>query len=109
MANSMLKFLDGLSDRLFVLSETLLKAPQQLILLALREYKVVIGELAVFLFQFALEFVPISFDFEFSHTSESRRDRVPAVSHASMESCFPKSCKAARDDSVVTMTDYRLP
>jgi hypothetical protein len=39
-----------------------------LIFLTLGERQVIVRELTVLLLQFAFDFVPVAFDFEFSHT-----------------------------------------
>jgi len=53
-----LQFLDLSAKFLFRLSESLLQTSQKLIFFALRERKIIIGQLAIFLFQFPLHFVP---------------------------------------------------
>jgi hypothetical protein len=75
-----LQIRDGLPDFLFLFAEALLEASQQFVFLALREDEIVVRKLAVFLFQFAFDFVPISFDFKFSHTKVSDFHGTVAVS-----------------------------
>jgi hypothetical protein len=57
-----LQFLDFGAKILFRLSELLLQTSQKLILFPLRERKIVIRQLAIFLFQFPLHFVPAALD-----------------------------------------------
>ncbi len=57
-----LQFLDLSPKILFRLSESLLQASQKLIFFPLRERKIVIRQLAIFLFQFPLHFVPTALD-----------------------------------------------
>ena len=53
-----LEFLDLSAKILFRLSESLLQTSQKLIFFPLRERKIVIRQLTIFLFQFPLHFVP---------------------------------------------------
>jgi len=57
-----LQFLDLSAKILFRLSEALLQTPQKLIFFPLRERKIVIRQLAIFLFQFSLHFIPTALD-----------------------------------------------
>jgi hypothetical protein len=52
------KFFDFLAQLLPRPAGTLLQAPEQLIFLAFDESEIVIGQIGVFLFQFAFDFVP---------------------------------------------------
>ena len=57
-----LQFLDLSAKFLFRPSESLLQPSQKLIFFPLRERKIVIRQLAIFLFQFPLHFVPTTLD-----------------------------------------------
>jgi len=57
-----LQFLDLSAKILLRLSESLLQTSQKLIFFPLRERKIVIRQLAIFLFQFPLHFVPTALD-----------------------------------------------
>ena len=57
-----LEFLDLSAKIFFRLSESLLQTSQKLIFFPLRERKIVIRQLAIFLFQFPLHCVPTTLD-----------------------------------------------
>ena len=63
----MLDLSDNLSDIVLLLPELLLKPPKKLLILSLREDKVLVRELTVLLFQFAFHFIPTAFEYEFVH------------------------------------------
>jgi len=44
--------------------------PKQLVVLSLSKCEVVIGQLTVFLFQFAFHFVPTAFDLKICHSNK---------------------------------------
>ena len=62
-------FLDGVPDILFVLAGTLLDAPDEFMLLAFQELKIVMGDLGELLLQLAPENVPNSFGRQNCHTT----------------------------------------
>jgi hypothetical protein len=65
---SKLKAFDFLSQLVLCSAQFLLKPAQQLIVLALGKGQIIIGELSVFLLQFALYFVPTPFELQFCHS-----------------------------------------
>src|ERR1700677_4369707 len=60
-----LHLFDGFAKFLLVPAKALLQAAQQFILFALGKGQIVIGKLAVFLFQLAFDFVPVALDLQF--------------------------------------------
>jgi hypothetical protein len=54
--------LDGVADLLLGLAQLCLQAPEQFVFLALGKEQVVIGQLSVFLLQFAFDLVPLAFE-----------------------------------------------
>ncbi len=57
-----LQAVDDFTNVFLGLAEALLQAAVKLVFLAVGEGEIVVGELTVFLFQFAFEFVPIAFE-----------------------------------------------
>src|SRR4051812_17593928 len=51
--------------------EPFLQTAEKLVFLAFTESEIVVGKLAVFLFEFALHFVPVSFEIHRSHANVS--------------------------------------
>jgi hypothetical protein len=89
LARHGLQIRDCLADLFLVLAESLLEASQQFVFLAFGECQIVVSELSVFLFQLALELVPIAFDFEFSHTNISYLHGDPAAQAGVISPPFP--------------------
>jgi hypothetical protein len=58
-----LQLFDFRANRFFRLTESLLQTAKELVVLSLRERKIIIGQLTVFLLQFPLHFVPTAFEF----------------------------------------------
>ena len=50
-------------NRFFSLTKFLLQTPKKLVVLAVREGKIVIGQLTIFLFQLPFHFIPAAFEF----------------------------------------------
>ena len=59
---------DLFAQSLFRLAGALLQTTEEFLILAFREKEIVVGEVGVFLFQFAGDFVPGAFEGEFSHS-----------------------------------------
>ena len=57
------------ADFLFGAPERLLQAADEFIILAFDEEKIVVREVGILLLEFAFDFVPGAFDFEFSHSA----------------------------------------
>jgi hypothetical protein len=65
------RFLDGFLDRFAGFAGALLNPAQQFFLLACDVLEIAIRELRPFLFQLALGYIPVAFDFECGHNSLS--------------------------------------
>ena len=64
-----LEVLNFSSQILFGFTKFLLKPSKELVLLAFGEREIVVGQLPIFLFQFALQFVPTPFEFQICHNA----------------------------------------
>jgi hypothetical protein len=58
-----LQLFDFLAKRFFRFAKSCLQTAQKFLVLSLGEREIVIGQLTVFLFQFAFHFVPTAFEF----------------------------------------------
>lgn len=63
--------LDFGADVVLGFTKAFLQAPEKFLLLAFSKDEIVVGQLPILLLQLAFDFVPVAFEVERSHTSES--------------------------------------
>jgi len=64
--------LDGIFDRFAAFAGPLLNSPQNLIVIAVDQLKIVVREFGPLLFEFALDDVPVALDLKFVHRNIDR-------------------------------------
>jgi hypothetical protein len=84
-----------LAHFLCALSELFLKFANQLVILAFSVGEVVVGQLSILLFEFALDFIPGAFELEFVHISYSAlAGLVGCIGSVTSEACIASDWQA---------------
>jgi hypothetical protein len=92
-------FVNGAGDLLFGLSKLLLEASHQLVFVALAVGKIVVGQIAVRLLEFAFNDIPIPLDLQFIHTSASHQTSATDAFRPAKFPFTPESSGEISEDS----------